>query len=245
MKTLLIFFLSLIPLFGFELPKETSQVLVGIAPSWNSSQVTLHLFEKQGRQWIKQTAPWKGRLGRNGLAWGRGVHPYPQQGLTKKEGDKRAPAGVFRMGGVWGYSERVSCPPQQFYRKITARDLWVEDSKSKYYNQHLTLDRNIQTKWEKKQQMRQGDAAHSLKMFIGHNSPPNAVPGAGSAIFFHIWRGGGSKPTAGCTTMAESKLRALIATIDPVKKPLYVLLPKDVYQAVQNKWKLPSITTKP
>ena len=90
--------------------------------------------------------------------------------------------------------------------------------------------------------MRQNDHAHSLKLYIGHNDSMlggKAIPGLGSAIFFHIWRGGGSRPTAGCTTMHESKLKQLIATIDPTRNPVYILLPKAEYQQQRSLWKLP------
>ena len=92
--------------------------------------------------------------------------------------------------------------------------------------------------------MKQGDHAHSLKLFIAHNPAPGAVPGAGSSIFFHIWRADGTKPSAGCTTLSEPNLRRLIATVDPAKKPLYVLLPEEEYRRVARTWKLPVIETK-
>jgi L,D-peptidoglycan transpeptidase YkuD (ErfK/YbiS/YcfS/YnhG family) len=65
------------------------------------------------------------------------------------------------------------------------------------------------------------------------------IPNAGSSIFFHIWRGGGSRATAGCTTMEEAKLRALVSRIDPTRQPLYVLLPKAEYEKYRAAWKLP------
>jgi L,D-peptidoglycan transpeptidase YkuD (ErfK/YbiS/YcfS/YnhG family) len=103
----------------------------------------------------------------------------------------------------------------------------------------LILESEPSTAWEKKQQMKQTDPAHALKLFIAHNAPPKVVPGEGSSIFFHIWRSGGSKPTAGCTTMDEMKLRELIAKIDPSRRPLYVLLPKAEYDQHRGPWKLP------
>jgi L,D-peptidoglycan transpeptidase YkuD (ErfK/YbiS/YcfS/YnhG family) len=89
--------------------------------------------------------------------------------------------------------------------------------------------------------MKQGDPAHSLKLFIEHNSAQKAVPGAGSSIFFHIWRAGGTKPSAGCTTLSEQNLRSLIAAIDPAKNPVYVLLPEEEYRRVAREWKLPTL----
>lgn len=238
MRILLSLILAIGVAGGFELPATSQQCVVGIAPDWNSSKVTVAAYERQGNQWRQVMAPWPGRLGKNGLVWGLGLHP-DSAGVKKKEGDGRAPAGVFRIGGAWGYDAHIRKHPKLFYRQISTRDLWVEDIASPSYNRHLVLDHEPSTAWEKKQQMRQNDHAHSLKLFIGHNSPPEVTKGGGSAIFFHIWRGGGSKPTAGCTTMPEERLRELIAWIDPDKQPLYVLLPREEYEGLREAWNLP------
>ena len=224
---------------AFELPDRSEQCILGLADGWNSSDVTLSYHEKKSGKWVPVGKPWKGRLGSNGLIWGRGIHPHPSGAATKREGDGRAPAGVFNLGGVWGVHERVKKHPQQFYHQVPSRDLWVEDPNSKYYNQFLSLNHEPMAAWEKKAQMRQNDYPHALKMFIAHNAYPEIKKGAGSSIFFHIWRKGGASATAGCTTMAEDKLRWLIATVDPGRRPLYVLLPRSEYEKLKSDWKLP------
>jgi len=231
--------ISLAPAAAFELPHDSTQCLVGIAENWDSSRATLSYYEKSNGRWQRVGEPWPARLGRSGLAWGRGLHPLSKDAATKKEGDLRAPAGVFEIGGAWGYDAAIRRHPRLPYRQITPRDLWVEDPDSPQYNLHLVLERDPATPWEKKQQMRQGDHAHSLKLFIAHNAPPKVIPREGSAIFFHIWRDGGKRPSAGCTTMEEKKLRDLIARIDPARRPLYVLLPKAEYENHRRAWKLP------
>lgn len=224
---------------AFELPAGSSQCVVGVADGWNSSHVTLSYYEKKGGEWKRVDSEWKGRLGSKGMAWGRGIHPSPRGAVLKKEGDGRAPAGVFDLGGVWGAHKSVKKHPKTFYHQVTPRDLWVEDGNSKFYNQFLTLDHEPVTEWEKKAQMKQNDYPQSLKMFIAHNAVPNVVANGGSSIFFHIWRREGAAASAGCTTMAEEKLRWLIATVDPGRRPLYVLLPSAEYQRLKPVWKLP------
>ncbi|MFT4176430.1 MAG: hypothetical protein QM627_07205 [Luteolibacter sp.] len=224
---------------AFQLPKNSSQCLVGIADHWDSSHVTLRFYEKKSGKWQPTGPAWQGRLGKSGLIWGRGISPVPRGAPLKKEGDWRAPAGVFTLGGVWGYEKSVKKHPALPYRQVTPRDLWVEDPSSPKYNYNVILDHAPSTPWEKKQQMKQTDPAHALKLFIAHNAPPKVVPGGGSSIFFHIWRAGGSKPSAGCTTMDEAKLRAFIARIDPTKNPLYVLLPRAEYEKYRGAWQLP------
>lgn len=239
LKTLILTLLTIIPTAGFELPTSSHQCIVGIADGWDSSHVTLRLYEKSGTVWKPTNAAWQGRLGKNGLVWGKGIHPLPAAAQTKKEGDNRSPAGVFAIGGAWGYASSIQKLATQPYRKVTPRDLWVEDPASPQYNKNVILDYDPTTAWEKKQQMKQTDAAHALKLFIGHNAPPKVVPGGGSSIFFHIWRRDGASPTAGCTTMEKPKLQSLIAQIDPTKRPLYVLLTQADYEKYRSAWKLP------
>jgi L,D-peptidoglycan transpeptidase YkuD (ErfK/YbiS/YcfS/YnhG family) len=227
-----------LPAWTFELPRNSSQVVVGVTQSWESSHLTVYLYEKQKGRWALAGGPWNGRCGKSGLAWGQGLHPGVK-GPLKTEGDWRTPAGVFRIGGAWGYDVQIKKHAKLPYRKVTSRDLWVEDPKSKHYNHHLVLGHEPRAAWEKKAQMKQDDYPHSLKLFIGHNSPPKPIPGAGSSIFFHIWRSGGGKPTSGCTTLPEANLRTLVARIDPDKNPLYVLLPKPDYNRLRPTWKLP------
>jgi L,D-peptidoglycan transpeptidase YkuD (ErfK/YbiS/YcfS/YnhG family) len=238
-KTLAFTLFLLLPAAAFELPATTRQCLVGTADDWDSSKVTLRLYEKSGATWKPVTTTWQGRLGKNGLVWGKGIHPVPAGSSTKKEGDNRSPAGVFAIGGAWGYDASIKKQAALPYRKVTARDLWVEDPTSSQYNQNVILDHDPATSWEKKQQMKQADAAHALKLFIAHNAPPDAIPGAGSSIFFHIWRRDGAAATAGCTTMEQQKLQSLVSQIDPVKQPLYVLLTKADYEKYRQAWKLP------
>ncbi|MFT3992184.1 MAG: hypothetical protein QM680_12320 [Luteolibacter sp.] len=224
---------------AFELPKNSSQCLVGIADHWDTSYVTLRFYEKKDGAWQPSGPEWKGRLGKSGLVWGRGISPAPRGAALKKESDWRSPAGVFTLGGVWGYEKSIRKNPALPYRQVTSRDLWIEDPASPKYNYNVILDHEPASAWEKKQQMKQTDPAHALKLFIAHNAPPRVVPGGGSSIFFHIWRAGGTKPTAGCTTMDEAKLRALIARIDPSRNPLYVLLPRAEYEKYRAEWQLP------
>jgi len=227
---------------GKGVPDDCRQLVVGITEGWNDSHATLMIYErKAGGKWRAEGASWKARVGRDGLAWGRGLHTVPRNpgAGTKREGDMRAPAGMFALGGVWGYEPQVRRHPKMPYRQVTPRDLWVEDPESPQYNRHLILPRDPETTWEKKAQMKQDEPAHALKLFIAHNAPPDVVAGAGSAIFFHIWRAEGARATAGCTTMSETKMRDLVAKIDPTKRPVYVLLPKAVYDLVRAEWGLP------
>jgi L,D-peptidoglycan transpeptidase YkuD (ErfK/YbiS/YcfS/YnhG family) len=238
MKYLFFLFLAF-KISAFELPATSTQCIVGKAESWNSSYVTLQIFEKNEGKWVVKSPTWRGRLGKNGLVWGLGLHPVAQGSITKKEGDQRTPAGVFSIGAAWGSAEKITKHQNLSYRQVTPRDLWVEDPASDDYNKNVILRHNPKTDWEFKQQMKQNDFAHSLKMFIAHNASPNIIKGAGSSIFFHIWRNNGKTPSAGCTTMEEQKLKSLVASINPDRKPIYIIMPEAEYKKLKLLWKLP------
>lgn len=222
-------------------PVDCSQAIIGIANDWDSSHVTLSLVEKNTRgNWVRVMGPVRARLGRSGLVWGLGLHSNPWLATVKKEGDGRSPAGIFRVGGLWVTNKT---PVKRDARiplvKVGPADLWVSDPAYPHlYNRHVRLDHPARTAWEKKEQMRQTDYAHSIKLLICHNTE-KPVPGAGSSIFFHIWRKDGAAPTAGCTAMAEDNLRAIISRLNPTRHPVYILLPKEEYAKRRASWNLP------
>ncbi|MEM7387039.1 MAG: L,D-transpeptidase family protein, partial [Verrucomicrobiota bacterium] len=157
--------------------------------------------------------------------------------IRKREGDKKAPAGVFAIGRVFGYAAKPPAGTTIPYRKVTKWDAWIDDVNNPLYNQHVVVDPNRVPAWFSKQKMRHGDFAYKWLLEIRHNSdPPKA--GFGSAIFFHIRRGA-DRTTAGCTTMKESDLTRLISWLRPSAAPHYVLLPRAEYKARQATWRLP------
>ena len=182
-----------------------------------------------------------GRVGSAGLVWGRGLHPRTQEMTDKREGDNRAPAGVFALRRAFGYDSSWSTKTLLSYVTVGPRDLFVEDPKSSLYNTYLRLDHDPANAFERKQLMKQTDPAHRLKIVIEHNTTPKPVAGRGSAILFHIWRSDGAKPTAGCTSVSEGSIEALMSWLDPAKSPAYVLLPVDEYRKRAESWGLPSI----
>jgi len=229
------FLLLLFPLISlgadYKLPASTTQAIVGITENWSSSHVNLGIYEKKAGKWQLVGSFWKGRLGRNGSAWGLGSSPT--MGTSYR---------VFSIGDAYGYAPAISKQSGLTYHKVTTKDLWVEDAGSAFYNRHIKLTHEPSSAWEKKQQMRQNDYAHALKLYVGHNTATQhqkAKPGFGSAIFFHIWRANGGKATSGCTTMAPNKLESMIGQIDPKKNPVYILLPRAEYMKYRAKWKLP------
>jgi len=202
---------------------------------------TLQRFERTGTgPWRRVGAPFSVLFGKNGLAWGRGLAGQDEAGLRKTERDGRAPAGVFRIGKIYTYDRALPAGADFPFHQVKKADAWIDDSTRPDYNQFVTIDDpEHPPPWFAKEKMRHNDFAYRWLIEIRHNSDP-AAPNEGSAIFFHIRRGV-SRPTAGCTTMAESDLIRLITWLRADRHPCYVLLPRDVYSGKEEPWNLPAL----
>jgi L,D-peptidoglycan transpeptidase YkuD (ErfK/YbiS/YcfS/YnhG family) len=200
----------------------------------------MQLFERSDshRPWSAVGHPFPVLFGKNGVAWGTGLAGQGEPGLRKKERDGRAPAGVFQIGKIYTYDARLPTGADYPFHQVTTADAWVDDVTSPDYNRFVTIkDPAHPPPWFEKQKMRHNDFAYRWLVEIRHNSDP-PVPGEGSAIFFHIRRGV-SRPTSGCTTMAEENLVDLIKWLRASRHPCYALLARAEYEKKWQSWKLP------
>ncbi|MEY2439620.1 MAG: hypothetical protein QOI34_1005 [Verrucomicrobiota bacterium] len=221
-------------------PDECTQLAVAVAPSWNSMRGEMRLFERGNGNsaWAAVGRSFPVLFGKSGVAWGRGLAGQNEAGLRKKERDGRAPAGVFLIGKIYTYDPQLPPGAEFPFRQVTLADAWVDDVASPDYNRFVTIkDPAHPPSWFEKQKMRHNDFAYRWLVEIRHNSDP-PVPGEGSAIFFHIRRGV-SRPTSGCTTMAEDDLVRLIQWLRGSRHPCYALLPQEEYETRKISWNLP------
>lgn len=220
-------------------PDDCTQLIVGIAPAWNSMRGQLQLFERApGAKWEPVSPTWPVLFGKSGLAWGSGLAGQNEAGLRKAERDGRAPAGLFCIGKTYTYDAQLPPGSDYPFHQVTTADAWIDDVNHPDYNRFVTIpDPANPPSWFAKQKMRHNDFAYRWLVEIRHNSDP-PVPDAGSAIFFHIRRGV-DRPSAGCTTMAESNLVRLISWLRSAKNPCYVLLPASEYDKKWQSWHLP------
>jgi L,D-peptidoglycan transpeptidase YkuD (ErfK/YbiS/YcfS/YnhG family) len=145
---------------------------------------------------------------------------------------------VFRIGKIYTYDPHLPSGADYTFHQVTASDAWVDDMTSPDYNRFVSIENPAHPPpWFEKQKMRHNDFAYRWLVEIRHNSDP-AVPGEGSAIFFHIRRGV-TRPTAGCTTMAEENLVRLIKWLRVARHPCYALLPRAEYEKKCQAWNLP------
>lgn len=223
-------------------PDDCTQLIVGVAPDWNSMRGRVQLFERSpGGPWSATTQPVPALFGKSGLAWGTGIAGQNEPGLRKKERDGRAPAGIFAIGKVYTYDAQLPPGADYPFHQVTEADLWSDDPRSPNYNRHVVIDpKNPPTNYTH-ERMRSADFAYRWLVEIRHNSDP-PVPGNGSAIFFHLRRGV-NRPTTGCTSMAQADLVKLISWLRSARHPCYVLLPEAEYERKRTVWNLPVLKT--
>jgi L,D-peptidoglycan transpeptidase YkuD (ErfK/YbiS/YcfS/YnhG family) len=225
--------------YGDGVPDDCTQLILGIAPSWDSMRGELRLFERsRDGDWAPVVGTFPVLFGKNGVAWGAGLAGQNEAGLRKKERDGRAPAGVFEIGQIFGYDPHLPAGAEYPYHQVTEADVWSDDPLSPNYNRHVVIDPKNPPDDYTHEKMRSGDFAYHWLIEIRHNSDP-PMPGAGSAIFFHIRRGV-NRPTTGCTTMAKENLVKLITWLRAKRHPCYALLPAVEYDKKWRSWKLPS-----
>jgi len=195
--------------------------------------------ESDDAPWTRRGDPFEVVVGQAGLAWGRGLADVSgQKGPTKREGDRKAPAGIFRLGQAFGYAPASAAKAVKLpYLALTADFEGVDDPSSRFYNRIVERSKADQIDWKTAEKMRRKDTLYRWGVVVEYNTSP-AVPGAGSCIFLHIWRNAGSG-TAGCTAMPEDRLVDLLSWLDPKEKPALVQLPRDAYEALRVAWKLP------
>ena len=116
----------------------------------------------------------------------------------KREGDGGTPTGIHRIVGMLYRPDRMA-RPTDWAVPIGPPDLWSDDPKDDDYNLMVRAPHGFSH-----EALRRADPQYDLVILTGWNWP-YAVPGRGSAIFLHRWRGPGH-PTAGCVAFAPQDL---------------------------------------
>ena len=211
---------------------DSRQLVLVVSRNWDATTATLQRYARNGagQGWTPVGEAVPVNIGRTGLAWGLGLHHGTGlAGPVKREGDGKAPAGVFELPRAFGYASPQEAKGIKLpYLQLTPEVVGVDDVKSKYYNQLIRMDQVPAKDWDSAEAMRRTDGLYEWGVVVSHNTAAT-VPGAGSCIFLHIWRGPG-KPTAGCTAMSKENMQKLLAWLDPHAKPVLVQLPQAAYR---------------
>jgi L,D-peptidoglycan transpeptidase YkuD (ErfK/YbiS/YcfS/YnhG family) len=185
---------------SFKTLGNAQQVILITADNYDTKSAKIQTFEKADGKW-KQVLTANGVLGQKGFA------------LSKKEGDMESPTGKYTIGTAFG---RYANPGTKLsYRKITANDVWIDDSKSPLYNTWQQKPAN--GRWTSAENM--DIPAYDYGFVINYNE--SRTPGKGSAIFFHV----GTNYTAGCTATSKEQVVSILKWLNPEKNPVIIQSP--------------------
>lgn len=230
-----------------EVLQHSTQLLLVLSPEWNSFQGTLQRYQRSapGKAWhLVSKEPIQVVLGKNGMAWDPelvGQYPLPQAERKKQEGDGRSPAGVYEMGTAFGFSTDTRFIPRMKwqYLPLKTTSICVDDKTSQYYNE--LIDSAAVSDWKagtSGEHMLEIVPQYTWGSVINYNK--NNVVGNGSCIFMHVWLDA-TAGTAGCVAMEQDKIIKILGWLDPAKKPVIAMFPRDAYKDIQNKWRLPRV----
>lgn len=132
-----------------------------------------------------------------------------KNGLTndKIEGDGKTPIGEFKLGAILTTHPEGINKNGLKYTKITENMYWVDDSKSKYYNQLVDI-KEVKKDWDSAEHIIDYPIQYEYLVEIKTN--PNNIPQKGSAIFLHCTN---NSPTAGCISINSQIMKKIIENI--------------------------------
>ena len=132
-----------------------------------------------------------------------------KNGLKKNkiEGDKCTPKGTFKLGTLYYRKDRVKKPITSLKTKNIKRNMgWCNDSKNKFYNQEVKVNKNIGH-----EKLFRKDYKYNYLLVIEYNTK-KIKANKGSAIFIHLTKN--FKATAGCIALLEKDFLIMVKLIN-------------------------------
>ncbi|MCA9627583.1 MAG: hypothetical protein KC766_07960 [Myxococcales bacterium] len=200
-----------------QLPAETKQLVVVTSHDWEATDGTLTRFALTNSAWQRVGEEVRVVLGRHGLGWGEGLHGPETSGPRKREGDGKAPAGLFSLNRSYGHGPGAKLETHLEHTPVGASWRCVDDVRSKHYGELLDAAR-VESDWNSAEKLQRSDPLYEVIVLVEHNAAHE--PGAGSCIFLHTWRSWQDepkviRPTVGCTAMAREPLLDVARWLSP------------------------------
>ena len=182
---------------------EALRLVLVTTPDMDSSKARLQLFTRSAADapWTPATAGEPVMVGKKGLAWGFAFLAYKREGEAEKvEGDKRTPAGFFKLGPSFGFA----ASKRDGYIKVEPGEtVCVEDPASPHYN---TITKRSRLAPETKADNMRDTSLFRNGLFVDY--PSDRATRRGSCIFIHVWKTPDTK-TSGCVALPEPRVKAL------------------------------------
>ncbi len=202
---------------------SSEQIILVVSDNFNTAKATLRCFEDKKEVFDAIDV----NIGKNGLGWGIGEYKLSQNSYDpiKKEGDKKAPGGIFKLSYLFGYEKNKNY--KMNYMHVDENYICVDDSTSKYYNSILNFEDKTIKSFE---YMKRKDDQYKLGIVVQHNN--KRTPYAGSCIFIHVQKAD-NVGTAGCTSMHLDDIKKIIAWLDGSKNPILIQIPESSLKEIK------------
>ncbi len=184
-----------------------SQLIVVTAQISNTSYAMISTYEKNNGQWVCIHKNIAGYIGVKGFS------------ANKTEGDKKTPAGAFKVGTCFSKTSGIATGLDVY--KYDSKDVWVDDPASKYYNTHQREPAN--GRWKSAENFsKTANGIYDVFFNIEYNTP--AIKNKGSAIFFHIANPNMLlKYTNGCVSTDRTSFMSIVKWLDRDRAPVILL----------------------
>ena len=194
---------------------SSQQIILVVADDFNTSKAKLECFE-DGKKVFNTLDV---NLGKKGLGWGLGetILQQKKSDILKYEGDKKAPAGIFKLTSIFGYAPHMDV--KMPYLHTSKNLICVDDSNNKSYNKIISMQNNKPKSFE---YMKRDDLQYELGIVVEHNK--DAIKQRGSCIFIHVQKSKNAG-TAGCTSMTLNELKQITTWLDKKKNPILIQIP--------------------
>ena len=182
--------------------RTATQAIVVTSDSWRTTRAVMRVWQRAGGRWRQVRGPMPARIGRNGFS------------AHRHEGDGTTPAGSF--GFVCGFGSRPNPGMHLAWRRLLPGSCWSGELSD--YN-----------RWVRRRCTRRDEdlwasalVAYRYAAVIDFNYR-RPVYGRGSGIFLHRQTGG---PTAGCVSLREADLVAVLRWLRPGARIVIVVTRK-------------------
>lgn len=183
---------------------RATRLLIVTVPDMTSVKATVHTFTRKtpaDATWERAGRPEPAVVGATGIGWSEDFHHLAKKDEPiKREGDKRTPAGIFRVAGPFGFeASKIGG-----YTKLQAgKSFCVDDPTSLLYGR--IVDKRLAATTKSSEDM---SSVPGLKRGLMVDYPARRGAKAGSCIFIHVWDGAeaGTKARIG---MPEDRIAVL------------------------------------
>jgi L,D-peptidoglycan transpeptidase YkuD (ErfK/YbiS/YcfS/YnhG family) len=164
---------------------RATRLIIITVPDMTSVKATLHTFERRtpaDAAWQRSGPPETAVVGSNGIGWADNFSYLGKKDEPiKREGDKRTPAGIFRVAGPFGFE---ASSLNGYTRLSRGNSFCVEDPSSRLYGK--IVGKRIAALVKRSEDM---SADPSLKSGMIVDYPARRGAKAGSCIFLQVWSG--------------------------------------------------------